>query len=86
MNPIPLTATQIKVLRFLARCVRESGVPPSYRELGAEFGWTPNGVAWHLVKLEQKGFIKRDHNRARAIEFAKCWRPRAKVSKKGSKA
>ncbi|GAA2050082.1 transcriptional repressor LexA [Williamsia deligens] len=63
-----LTARQLEVLRVIRASVRERGYPPSIREIGDAVGLTStSSVAHQLRTLERKGFLKRDHNRPRAV-------------------
>lgn len=58
--PVPLTARQESILRFILDEKNRKGYPPSNREIGAAFGIrSTNGVADHLKALERKGWIKR---------------------------
>ncbi len=64
-----LTARQQQVLDFIKRRIRERGYPPSVREIGAAIGLSSSStVHGHLNRLEEKGFIKRDPTKPRAIE------------------
>jgi repressor LexA len=63
-----LTERQLEVLRVIRSSVRERGYPPSIREIGDAVGLTStSSVAHQLRTLERKGFLKRDHNRPRAV-------------------
>lgn len=49
--------------------MREKGYPPSVREIAAALGLTsPATVHNHLNTLEDKGYIKRDPSKPRAME------------------
>ena len=64
-----LTVRQRKVLDVIRDAVTARGYPPSVREIGEAVGLTsPSSVAHQLRSLEQKGFLRRDPNRPRAIE------------------
>ena len=64
-----LTARQQRILSFLRESIEKRGYPPSIREIGELVGLTSSSsVAHQLRVLEQKGFIKRDPNRPRALE------------------
>ena len=64
-----LTVRQRKVLEVIRDAVAARGYPPSVREIGEAVGLTsPSSVAHQLRSLEQKGFLRRDPNRPRAIE------------------
>ena len=64
-----LTPRQQRILTFLRESIEKRGYPPSIREIGELVGLTSSSsVAHQLRVLEQKGFIKRDPNRPRALE------------------
>ncbi|MBF4161685.1 transcriptional repressor LexA [Nocardioides acrostichi] len=64
-----LTARQIKVLETIKRSLERRGYPPSMREIGEAVGLTStSSVSHQLRQLEDKGFIKRDPHRPRALE------------------
>ncbi len=64
-----LTARQKRILTFLRDAIEQRGYPPSIREIGEAVGLaSSSSVAHQLRVLEQKGFIKRDPNRPRALE------------------
>src|SRR4051794_14956990 len=64
-----LTPRQQRILNVLRESIEKRGYPPSIREIGELVGLTSSSsVAHQLRVLEQKGFIKRDPNRPRALE------------------
>ena len=64
-----LTSRQVKILEAIKTAVDKNGYPPSLREIGAAAGLTsPASVQYQLKALEEKGFIRRDADSARAIE------------------
>jgi repressor LexA len=64
-----LTARQTKVLLSIKDSIEQRGYPPSMREIGEKVGLTSSSsVAHQLRVLEEKGFLKRDPNRPRALE------------------
>ncbi|WP_137293810.1 transcriptional repressor LexA [Nocardioides dongxiaopingii] len=64
-----LTPRQQRVLATIKDSIELRGYPPSMREIGESVGLTStSSVAHQLRTLEQKGFIKRDPNRPRALE------------------
>ena len=64
-----LTARQTKVLETIRDAVQLRGYPPSMREIGQAVGLTSTSSVAHQLKvLEEKGFIKRDGSRPRALE------------------
>ncbi|MGH3414519.1 MAG: transcriptional repressor LexA [Marmoricola sp.] len=64
-----LTPRQQRILNTLRESIERRGYPPSIREIGDTVGLaSSSSVAHQLRVLEQKGFIKRDPNRPRALE------------------
>ncbi|HEY9291259.1 MAG TPA: transcriptional repressor LexA [Microlunatus sp.] len=64
-----LTPRQRRVLEVIKEAVDSRGYPPSIRELGEEVGLASSSSVAHQLKvLEQKGFLRRDPNRPRAME------------------
>ena len=64
-----LTPRQQRVLGHIKDSIETRGCPPSMREIGEAVGLTSSSsVAHQLKKLEEKGFLKRDPNRPRALE------------------
>ncbi|SDT35361.1 transcriptional repressor LexA [Microlunatus soli] len=64
-----LTPRQRRVLEVIKDAVENRGYPPSIRELGDEVGLASSSSVAHQLKvLEQKGFLRRDPNRPRAME------------------
>jgi repressor LexA len=63
-----LTERQTAILTFISRHCRDSGYPPTVREIGLAVGLaSPSTVHAHLAKLEQAGHIKRDPTKPRAM-------------------
>ncbi len=64
-----LTPRQRKVLEVIRNAVERRGYPPSVREIGQAVGLTStSSVAHQLRMLEEKGFLRRDPHRPRAME------------------
>jgi repressor LexA len=64
-----LTPRQQRVLATIKEAIEVRGYPPSMREIGQAVGLTSSSsVAHQLRVLEEKGFLKRDPNRPRALE------------------
>src|SRR5688500_10528872 len=64
-----LTPRQRRVLDVIRDSVDSRGYPPSMREIGEKVGLTSSSSVSHQLKvLEQKGLLRRDPNRPRAIE------------------
>jgi repressor LexA len=63
-----LPIRQKEVLEVIRTWVERFGYPPSVREIGEAVGLTStSSVAYQLRALEQKGYLRRDPNRPRAI-------------------
>ncbi len=64
-----LTPRQRRILEVIKDAVESRGYPPSIREMGEAVGLaSSSSVAHQLRSLEQKGFLRRDPNRPRALE------------------
>jgi repressor LexA len=64
-----LTRKQFELLMFVHERLKESGVPPSFDEMKDALDLRSKSGIHRLIKaLEERGFIKRLPNRARAIE------------------
>jgi repressor LexA len=67
----PLTGRQRQVLEFIDRAIGQRGYPPSVREIGDAVGLSsPSTVHAHLAALQDKGYLRRDPSKPRAIEVA----------------
>jgi len=67
-NAEELPIRQREVLDVIRTWVERFGYPPSVREIGEAVGLTStSSVAYQLRALEQKGYLRRDPNRPRAI-------------------
>lgn len=68
-GPAELTARQLAILDFIKTATDSQGYAPSMREIGDAAGLaSPASVKYQLDILEEKGFIRRDENRGRAME------------------
>src|SRR3979409_339038 len=54
-----MTGTQREVLGFIRSFIAKHGVPPTVREIGAQFKVTPRAAFDHLRALERKGALQR---------------------------
>ncbi len=64
-----LTPRQQRILANIKDSIEKRGYPPSMREIGEAVGLTSSSSVAHQLKvLEEKGFLKRDPNRPRALE------------------
>ena len=67
---MPLTRRQRQILTYLADYIEEHQYAPSFEEIAAHFSFSSLAtVHEHLTNLEQKGFIRRNHNESRALEL-----------------
>ena len=67
-----LTRKQFELLRFIHERLTESGVPPSFDEMKDALDLrSKSGIHRLITALEERGFIRRLANRARAIEVIK---------------
>lgn len=65
-----LTPRQKMILEFIQDTVAQKGYPPTVREIGEGIGLRSSStVHAHLGKLEEKGYIRRDPTKPRAIEI-----------------
>lgn len=65
-----LSDRQKQIFQFIKRTVQDKGYPPSVREIGNAVGLQSSStVHGHMAKLEDKGYIKRDPTKPRAIEI-----------------
>lgn len=66
---LDLSPRQIAILDFIKKQTRAKGYPPSVREIGNAVGLSSSStVHGHLAQLEEKGYIRRDPAKPRAIE------------------
>ncbi|RXF74689.1 transcriptional repressor LexA [Hansschlegelia zhihuaiae] len=67
-----LTRKQYDLLRFIHERLKETGVPPSFEEMKDALGLqSKSGIHRLIMALEERGFIRRLPNRARALEVVK---------------
>ncbi|WP_026477838.1 transcriptional repressor LexA [Alkaliphilus transvaalensis] len=65
-----LNTKQIEILQYMKSQINEKGYPPSVREICEAVGLrSTSTVHGHLSKLEDKGYIRRDATKPRAIEI-----------------
>lgn len=69
MDGSDLTKRQRAILDFIVDTVESRGFPPSVREIGDSVGLSsPSTVHAHLGTLEDRGYLRRDPTKPRAIE------------------
>jgi repressor LexA len=67
-----LTRKQLELLRFIDERLKEAGVPPSFDEMKDALDLrSKSGIHRLITALEERGFIRRLPNRARAIEVVR---------------
>ena len=67
-----LTRKQLELLLFINERLKEEGVPPSFEEMKEALNLqSKSGVHRLIVALEERGFMRRMPNRARALEVMK---------------
>lgn len=70
-----LTRKQQELLLFIHERMKESGVPPSFDEMKDALDLaSKSGIHRLITALEERGFIRRLPNRARALEVISCRR------------
>lgn len=70
--PTMLTRKQQELLLFIHERMKESGVPPSFDEMKDALDLaSKSGIHRLITALEERGFIRRLPNRARALEVIK---------------
>jgi repressor LexA len=84
-----LTKKQSDLLRFIHERLKESGVPPSFDEMKDALDLrSKSGIHRLILALEERGFIRRLPNRARALEVLRLPEsatPRAGAASRGGK-
>src|SRR6056300_697540 len=67
-----LTIKQSRLLDYLTKALKNNKVSPSFEEMRINLGLSSkSGVHRLISSLEERGFIKRLHNKARAIKIIK---------------
>jgi repressor LexA len=65
-----ITERQRKILEFIRSTIAVRGIPPSMREIGAQFSIrSTNGVEGHLAALAKGGHIIRERGKSRGISL-----------------
>lgn len=64
-----LNSKQLEILEFIKKEIREKGYPPAVREICKAVNLkSTSTVHGHLKFIEEKGYIRKDHAKPRAIE------------------
>lgn len=75
-----LSERQKAILQYIKKVIKTRGYPPAVREIGQAVGLSSSStVHAHLLQLEEKGYIRRDPTKPRAIEVID---PKEQVIKK----
>ena len=65
-----LTARQKRMLEFIQRHLRETGYPPTIREIGKAVGISSTSVVnYNLNVLQEKGYIQRSRETSRGLRI-----------------
>lgn len=65
-----LTTRQERMLEFIQRHIRETGYPPTIREIGQEVGISSTSVVnYNLNVLQEKGYISRVRETSRGLRI-----------------
>ena len=60
------------ILIYIEKQIKENGYPPSVREIGKSVGLSSTAtVHGYLTKLEEKGYIKKENQKGRALRLVK---------------
>ncbi len=62
-----LTDKQQLIFNYIRDKIKETGLPPTVREIGERFEITVKGAYDHVKAIEKKGFIRTEQNKSRAI-------------------
>ncbi|HLH10952.1 MAG TPA: transcriptional repressor LexA [Methylovirgula sp.] len=81
-----LTRKQSELLRFIHERLKETGVPPSFEEMKDALDLrSKSGIHRLILALEERGFIRRLANRARALEVLRLPESTTPVASRGRK-
>ncbi len=75
LPPAKLSIRQAEILNEIRRVTSERGLPPSLREVGQTLDIPYGSVKWHIDKLVELGFMKREPGLSRAARVATGWLP-----------
>ena len=65
-----LTDRQKNILDVIKQAIAKNGYPPTVREIGAKIGLSSSATTqFHIKKLEEKGYIKKNATKNRTIEL-----------------
>lgn len=69
MNPIPLTAKQQQILRFILEFREKKGISPTLEEIGDSLQVNRVTIFGHIKEMERKGALRKAHRLSRSIEI-----------------
>lgn len=82
-----LSSRQRRILEVINDAILLRGYPPSIREIGDAAGLqSTSSVAYQLKQLEEKGFLRRDPNKPRAVDVRHFDSGKASRGRKSSAA
>ncbi|MFH2018364.1 MAG: transcriptional repressor LexA [bacterium] len=64
-----LTPRQKQIKDFVDKAISGKGVAPTEREIACRFKISPSTAHEHLVTLQNKGYLEKEHGRARGIRM-----------------
>ncbi len=64
----PLTKRQDEIYQYVLQCIRNNGIPPTFREIAERFSINIKAVQDHMAAIEAKGYMKVKPNTARGFE------------------
>ena len=71
-DPDALNKREKAIIKFIDKESRENGYPPSVREIGKAVGLKSTAtVHAYLAKLAEKGYIKKENQKGRALKLIK---------------
>ena len=66
----PLTPKQHNLLSFVGRYTEQHGYPPSYEEIGRDFGYRSPATVHELVRaVVGKGYLHQERGRSRSLRI-----------------
>lgn len=70
MNEKPLSKRQQSILQFTREYMGDNGRPPTIREIGKAVGINSTSVVnYNLSKLQERGYLDRDHDVSRGLRL-----------------
>ena len=71
-DPEALNKREKAIIKFIDKGIKENGYPPSVREIGKAVGLKSTAtVHAYLAKLAEKGYIKKENQKGRALRLIK---------------